>query len=57
MVVGGHSVTLAVFLIDNWTLQKLIALPDHYKGIKYLEFVPQLFDGGANKASSTKVIL
>lgn len=56
MVIGGHSVTLAVFLIDNWTLQKLIALPDHYKGIKYLEFVPQLFDGGANKASSSKVV-
>lgn len=49
MVMGGLSASLAVFLLDNWSLQKVIAMPDDYKGVSQLEFVPQLFDGGANK--------
>ncbi|XP_054290012.1 uncharacterized protein LOC129005205 [Macrosteles quadrilineatus] len=49
MVLAGQSAALAVFVVDNWTLQKLITLPDNFKAVKHLEFVPQLFDGGANK--------
>lgn len=54
MVLGGQSATLAVFLLDDWALQKLIALPDRCKGIKQLEFVPRSFDGGANKVGFEK---
>lgn len=51
MAVAGQSATISVFLVDTWSLMKIITLPDGCNGVKHIEFIPQLFDGGANKVS------
>ncbi|KAJ4448502.1 hypothetical protein ANN_10518 [Periplaneta americana] len=49
MVIGGHSPVLVVFSLDGWTVEKVIKLPENVSGVRHIEFLPQLFDGGANK--------
>jgi hypothetical protein len=51
MVIGGHSPVLVVFCLDAWSVKKIIKLPDDVSGVRHIEFVPQLFDAGANKVS------
>lgn len=49
MVFGGHAPILTVFALDLWQISKTFSLAENLRSIKRLEFVPQLFDGGANK--------
>lgn len=49
MVIGGHTLSLVVFCLDTWTVKKVIEFPENIPGVKQIEFVPQIFDGGANK--------
>ncbi|XP_023714197.1 TBC1 domain family member 31 isoform X2 [Cryptotermes secundus] len=49
MVIGGHSPVLVVFCLDAWSVKKVIKLPEDVSGVRHIEFVPQLFDAGANK--------
>ena len=49
MAVAGQSVSISVFSVDAWNLLKIITLPDTCSGVKHIEFIPQPFDGGANK--------
>lgn len=51
MVIGGHSPLLVVFCLDSWRVKKIIRLPEYVSGVQHIEFLPQLFDGGANKVS------
>jgi hypothetical protein len=51
MVIGGHSTVLVVFCLDAWSVKKVIKLPEDVSGVRHIEFVPQLFDAGANKVS------
>lgn len=49
MVVAGHSSNMVIFCLDTWSVKKIVEFPDCISGIKQLDFVPQVFDGGANK--------
>ncbi|XP_021932059.1 TBC1 domain family member 31 isoform X2 [Zootermopsis nevadensis] len=49
MVIGGHCPVLVVFCLDVWSVKKVIELPEGVSGIRHVEFLPQLFDAGANK--------
>ncbi|KAK6624738.1 hypothetical protein RUM44_011598 [Polyplax serrata] len=49
MVVAGHTPNLVVFCLDSWTVKKVVEFPENIPGIKQLQFVPKVFDGGANK--------
>nr|CAD7441920.1 unnamed protein product [Timema bartmani] len=49
MVIGGHTSSLVVFALDTWTVKKLIQLPEGMGGVRHIQFLPQMFDGGANK--------
>ncbi|KAJ8943401.1 hypothetical protein NQ314_009770 [Rhamnusium bicolor] len=49
MIVAGYLPTLAIFLLDKWKMSKLITLPEYVHTVKFVEFVSQSFDGGANK--------
>lgn len=49
MVIGGHTPSLVVFCLDTWVVKKIIEFPESIPGVKQIEFVPQIFDGGANK--------
>ncbi|PSN49391.1 TBC1 domain family member 31 [Blattella germanica] len=49
MVIGGHTSLLVVFSLDAWNVKKVIELPEDVAGVRHIEFLPQLFDGGANK--------
>lgn len=49
MVIGGHTPNLVIFSLDTWVIKKVVEFPENISGIKQLEFVPQVFDGGANK--------
>jgi hypothetical protein len=51
MVIGGHYPVLVVFCLDVWRVKKLIELPEDVSGVRHIEFLPQLFDAGANKVS------
>jgi hypothetical protein len=51
MVIGGHSPLLVVFCLDAWCVKKVIQLPEDVSGVRQIEFIPQLFDAGANKVS------
>jgi hypothetical protein len=51
MVIGGHSPLLVVFCLDAWRVKKVIQLPEDVSGVQHIEFIPQLFDAGANKVS------
>lgn len=51
MVIGGHSPLLVVFCLDAWCVKKVIRLPEDVSGVRHIEFIPQLFDAGANKVS------
>nr|CAD7196969.1 unnamed protein product [Timema douglasi] len=53
MVIGGHTSSLVVFALDTWTVKKLIQLPEGMGGVRHIQFLPQMFDGGANKVAST----
>lgn len=52
MAVGGNSSTIVVFSLDNWSVHKVVKLHDKITGVRHLEFLPQLFDGGANKVNA-----
>jgi hypothetical protein len=54
MVIGGHSPVLVVFCLDTWYVKKVIQLPEDVSGVRHIEFMPQLFDAGANKVSKHK---
>ncbi|XP_017769596.1 PREDICTED: TBC1 domain family member 31 [Nicrophorus vespilloides] len=49
MVIGGYSPQLLVFMIDIWKAVETLTLPENFRGVKQLEFLPQHFDAGANK--------
>ncbi|XP_068083358.1 TBC1 domain family member 31 isoform X2 [Anabrus simplex] len=49
MVIGGHSPSLVIFSLDDWTVKRVVDLPEEISGATHVEFVPQLFDGGANR--------
>jgi hypothetical protein len=51
MVIGGHSPLLVLFCLDAWCVKKVIQLPENVSGVQHIEFIPQLFDAGANKVS------
>lgn len=51
MVIGGHCPVLVVFCLDVWSVKKVIELPEGVSGIWHVEFLPQMFDAGANKVS------
>lgn len=50
-MIGGHSPLLVVFCLDAWCVKKVIQLPEDVSGVRHIEFIPQLFDAGANKVS------
>lgn len=52
MALCGNSSNIATFSSDTWNLEKTISLPEQTKSIKYLIFVSQPFDGGANRILS-----
>jgi len=43
-----------VFCLDDWCVKKVIKLPEYVSGVQHIEFIPQLFDAGANKVSNVK---
>ncbi|KAK7790940.1 hypothetical protein R5R35_005871 [Gryllus longicercus] len=49
MVLGGHTPSIIIFDLDNWKVKKVIEMPVGISGVRHLEFIPGLFDGGANK--------
>lgn len=49
MVMGGHSPNMIVFDLDDWKVIRVVEMPDGKSGVRHLEFLPGLFDGGANK--------
>lgn len=49
MIIAGYLPTIAIFLLDNWKLTKLVSLPEYIHTIKSVKFVAQPFDGGCNK--------
>jgi hypothetical protein len=51
MVIGGCSPVLVVFCLDTWCVKKVIKLPEDVSGVQHMEFVPQMFDAGANRVS------
>ena len=51
MIIGGHTPLMVILSLDTWCVKKVIELPDHVAGLKHIEFLPQLFDGGANKVN------
>lgn len=51
MVVTSETGKMAVISLDTGIVQKVITLPEICSGVKHIEFLPQLFDGGANKVS------
>jgi hypothetical protein len=40
-----------VFCLDALCVKKVIQLPEDVSGVRHIEFIPQLFDAGANKVS------
>jgi len=52
MVLGGESLQLVVFMMDDWSAQKIIEFPESFRGVRKVEFIADLFDGGANKVSN-----
>jgi len=55
-VIGGPSPLLVVFCLDAWCVKKVIQLPKDVSGVRHIEFIPQLFDAGANKVSKRELI-
>nr|CAD7432689.1 unnamed protein product [Timema monikensis] len=55
MVIGGHTSSLVVFALDTWTVKKLIQLPEGMGGVRHIQFLPQMFDGGANKMYQMRI--
>lgn len=51
MAVAGQSATISIFSVDTWNLLKIFTLHDACHGVKHIEFIPQLFDGGANQVN------
>ncbi|KAL1513504.1 hypothetical protein ABEB36_002908 [Hypothenemus hampei] len=49
LIVSGFLPILVVFQLNIWRLLKIINLPSHINTVKKVKFVPQSFDGGANK--------
>jgi hypothetical protein len=49
MVLGCRTPHLAVFLLSNYKLLRLVTLPEYIQTIKHVDFIPQLNDGGSNK--------
>jgi hypothetical protein len=52
MVIGGHCPVLVVLCLDVWCVKKVIELPEDVSDVRHIEFLPQLFDAGANKVSN-----
>ncbi|CAH0400751.1 unnamed protein product [Chilo suppressalis] len=50
MAMSGHSPTLILFSMDTWKALKSINLSKmNISGAQQIAFIPQVFDGGANK--------
>ncbi|KAK5648993.1 hypothetical protein RI129_003885 [Pyrocoelia pectoralis] len=49
MVLADHQPQLTVFMMDTWAIRDTLALPDYITSIRKITFLPQVFDGGANK--------
>uniref|UniRef100_A0A1B6D5C7 Rab-GAP TBC domain-containing protein n=1 Tax=Clastoptera arizonana TaxID=38151 RepID=A0A1B6D5C7_9HEMI len=60
MVIINGNGDMAVFSLDLETIQKTIFIPNVCADVSYIDFLPQIFDGGANKilaVQSTRCIL
>ncbi|KAI4467260.1 wd repeat containing protein 3 wdr3 [Holotrichia oblita] len=52
MALGGHSSSIPLFCSNSWNLEKTIFLQEQTKSVRYVTFISQPFDGGANRVLS-----
>lgn len=52
MALGGHSSSIPLFCSNSWNLEKTILLQEQTKSVRYVTFISQPFDGGANRVLS-----
>uniref|UniRef100_A0A1Y1KEH7 WD repeat-containing protein 67 n=1 Tax=Photinus pyralis TaxID=7054 RepID=A0A1Y1KEH7_PHOPY len=49
MVLADRLSQLTIFMIDTWAASHTLTLPEYIMSIRKIAFIPQPFDGGANK--------
>lgn len=49
LVAGGRSNLLHLWSLENNQLIRAMQMPHHVHAIRQLEFLPDIFDGGANQ--------
>lgn len=57
LAAGGRSNLLHLWTLESNQLIKVIQLPPLVRAVRQLEFLPDIFDGGANQVLSTEHLL